>query len=437
LDQDDRQDDMSLGSERLGSADRPSRPDATRRRQAPPLAAQFAHAALARVLRRIIRTGSLTIVAPDGAPIMAGDGLGGLTVRIGDWRTLHRLVTNTELALGEGYMDGAITIEGGELWDLLELVGRNLEIHDGRPATVSDVVREHVAPRNGRASARRHVAHHYDLSLELYRRFLDDDLQYSCAYFERPDMSLEEAQSAKKRHLAGKLLLAPGLQVLDIGCGWGGLALSLAEDDGVDVTGVTLSQEQLAVAQDRARDRQLDGRVRFRLEDYRDVEGSFDRIVSVGMFEHVGKLNYQAYFDAIARLLRDDGVAVVHAIGHTRETGATASWIAKYIFPGGYIAALSEVLPAIERAGLWVTDIEILRLHYAETLKAWRARFAARRGEIARLYDERFCRMWEFYLALSEMAFRHRGCMVFQIQLAKRVDALPITRAYMEAPAGR
>jgi cyclopropane-fatty-acyl-phospholipid synthase len=199
----------------------------------------------------------------------------------------------------------------------------------------------------------------------------------------------------------------------------------------VDVTGVTLSEQQLVVAQDRARKRQLDGRVRFHLKDYRDVHGAFDRIVSVGMFEHVGKLNFQAYFDAIARLLCDSGVALVHAIGHTRETGGTASWIAKYIFPGGYIAALSEVLPAIERAGLWVTDIEILRLHYAETLKAWRARFAARRSEVAELYDERFCRMWEFYLAVSEMAFRHRGCMVFQIQLAKRVDALPITRTYM------
>jgi cyclopropane-fatty-acyl-phospholipid synthase len=381
----------------------------------------------------VIWTGRLTVIAPDGAPIQAGDGpgAGGVTVRIRDWRTLYRLVTDSDLALGEGYMDGAITVEGGEISDLLELVGRNLETRGKYSRSVSDVVREHIAPRNGRAASRRNAAHHYDLSLDLYRRFLDEDLQYSCAYFERPGMSLEAAQSAKKRHIAKKLLLAAGQHVLDIGCGWGGLALTLAEEHGVDVTGVTLSEEQLVVAQERARRRGVDGRVRFRLEDYRDVEGVFDRIVSVGMFEHVGKSNYQAYFDAITRLLSDTGVAVVHAIGHTRPTGATAAWIAKYIFPGGYIAALSEVLPAIERAGLWVTDIEILRLHYAETLKAWRARFAAHRSEIAELYDERFCRMWEFYLAVSEMAFRHRGCMVFQIQLAKRVDALPITRDYM------
>jgi cyclopropane-fatty-acyl-phospholipid synthase len=425
-------DDMSLEHD-LTELDWTARPAATSRRGEPGLAARRAHAALARLLRKVIRIGRLTVIAPDGAAIAAGDSAAtaGVTVRIRDWRTLRRLVIDPEMALGEGYMDGGITVEGGGISDLLDLVGRNLETRGGHPTSVSGALREHIAPRNGRAAARRNAAHHYDLSLELYRRFLDQDLQYSCAYFERPDMSLEEAQAAKKRHIAKKLLLAPGHRVLDIGCGWGGLALTLAQDDGVDVTGVTLAREQLAVAQDRARRAQLEDRVRFRLEDYRDIDGEFDRIVSVGMFEHVGKLNYQAYFDAIARLLSDTGVAVVHAIGHTRPTGGTASWIAKYIFPGGYIAALSEVLPAIERAGLWVTDIEILRLHYAETLKAWRGRFAAHRSEIARIYDERFCRMWEFYLAVSEMAFRHRGCMVFQIQLAKRVDALPITRDYM------
>jgi cyclopropane-fatty-acyl-phospholipid synthase len=247
-------------------------------------------------------------------------------------------------------------------------------------------------------------------------------------------MKLEEAQAAKKRRLAAKLLLAPDLRVLDIGCGWGGLALTLAEDAGARVTGITLSQEQLAVAQARARTRRLADRIEFRLEDYRDVQGPFDRIVSVGMFEHVGTPNYQAYFDAIARLLDDEGVALIHAIGHADVAGTPPPWISKYIFPGGYIPALSEVLPAIERAGLWVTDIEILRLHYAETLKAWRTRFAAHREEIAALYDERFCRMWEFYLGISEVGFRHRGCMVFQIQLAKRVGAVPLTRDYMRNP---
>jgi cyclopropane-fatty-acyl-phospholipid synthase len=220
---------------------------------------------------------------------------------------------------------------------------------------------------------------------------------------------------------------------LDIGCGWGGLAISLAQWADVSVEGISLSAEQIDAAKALAVETGLSERVSFSLTDYRDAPGPYDRIVSVGMFEHVGKPNYQAYFDAIARLLTEDGVALVHAIGHVQVTGTSAPWIEKYIFPGGYIAALSEVLPAIERAGLWVTDIEILRLHYARTLKAWRTRFAAHRPEIAEMYDERFCRMWEFYLAISEIAFRYRGCMVFQIQLAKRVDAAPITRDYMQA----
>ena len=401
------------------------------------LSMQWARPALARLLRRIVRTGSLSVVLPDLEPIVVGDGstASAVTVRIRDEHTLRRLVLNPDLALGEAYMDGGLLLERGTLWDFLDLVGRNLAGQPSRPPGALGRVRSRVAQGNGRAAARRHVAHHYDLSLDLYRRFLDEDLQYSCAYFARPDMTLEEAQVAKKQHIAAKLRLRPGQRVLDIGCGWGGLDLTLAEQAKVRVTGVTLSQEQLAVARARARTRRLADRAEFRIEDYRDVQGPFDRIVSVGMFEHVGRPNYQAYFDAIARLLTEDGVALVHAIGHTQATGASAPWIDKYIFPGGYIAALSEVLPAIERAGLQVTDIEILRLHYAETLKAWRARFAAHRQEIAVLYDERFCRMWEFYLAISEIAFRYRGCMVFQIQLAKRVDALPITRDYMQGPA--
>jgi cyclopropane-fatty-acyl-phospholipid synthase len=401
------------------------------------LSPRWARPALRRLLQPIVRKGSLTVLLPDAEPIVVGDRStgGAVTVRIRDGRTALRLALNPDLALGEAYMDGGFVIERGTIWDFLDLMGRNLADRragpPGAPARLSSRIRQ----GNGRAAARRHVAHHYDLSLDLYRRFLDEDLQYSCAYFERPGMTLEEAQAAKKRHIAQKLLLQPGQRVLDIGCGWGGLALSLAEEAGVRVEGITLSQEQLAVARSRAETRRLTERAKFRLEDYRDVEGAFDRIVSVGMFEHVGQPNYQAYFDAIARLLTDDGVGLVHAIGHTDVSDGSAPWIDKYIFPGGYIAALSEVLPAIERAGLWVTDIEILRLHYAETLKAWRARFAAHRAEIAALYDERFCRMWEFYLSISEIAFRYRRCMVFQIQLAKRVDAVPRTRDYMEGPA--
>ncbi|HEX7885349.1 MAG TPA: cyclopropane-fatty-acyl-phospholipid synthase family protein [Phenylobacterium sp.] len=394
--------------------------------------------ALGHMLRRIVRTGSLTVILAGAKPIIVGDGLtpNAATIRIRDARTAWRLALNPDLALGEAYMDGALVVERGTIWNVLDLIGRNLAaLPPRRPGPLAPLMRW-IERANGRAAARRNVAHHYDLSLKLYRRFLDEDLQYSCAYFERPGMTLEEAQVAKKRRLATKLLLAPGLRVLDIGCGWGGLALTLAEDAGARVTGVTLSQEQLAVARSRAKARRLGKRVEFRLEDYRDVQGPFDRIVSVGMFEHVGPKNYQTYFDAIARLLTDDGVALVHAIGHVDVAGSPPPWIHKYIFPGGYIPALSEVLPAIERAGLWVTDIEILRLHYAETLKAWRERFVAHRDEIAARYDERFCRMWEFYLSLSEVGFRRRGCMVFQIQLAKRVDAVPLTRSYM-APMDR
>jgi len=386
-------------------------------------------------LRRVFREGGLVLVLPSGESITVGDTSesGAVRLRLRDFRTAWRLAINPGLALGESYMDESLIFERGTLEGLLDLIGRNLPLQPKRrPGRFSGLVRR-IEQANDRREARRNVAHHYDLSLELYRRFLDADLQYSCAYFEYPGMTLEAAQAAKKRRLATKLLLEPGQRVLDIGCGWGGLALSLAEAANVQVTGITLSEEQLAVARSRAAARGMDDQASFRLEDYRDVEGPFDRIVSVGMFEHVGPPNYQAYFDAVARLLTDDGVAVIHSIGQKHPSGQIQPWVGKYIFPGGYIPALSEVLPAIERAGLWVTDVEILRLHYAETLKAWRARFAAHRSEIAQLYDERFCRMWEFYLGVSEIAFRHRGCMVFQLQLAKKVDTVPLARDYMRA----
>jgi len=235
--------------------------------------------------------------------------------------------------------------------------------------------------------ARENVAHHYDLDGRLYSLFLDSDRQYSCAYFETPEMSLDDAQLAKKRHIAAKLLAKPGQHVLDIGSGWGGLALYLAEMCGVKVDGVTLSQEQYALAQGRAEEKGLSRSATFRLEDYRHVSGTFDRIVSVGMFEHVGVGNYDAFFRTCAARLADDGVMLLHSIGRPEGRSFTNPWIGKYIFPGGYIPALSEVLPAIERSGLLVTDIEILRLHYAETLKAWRERFLARREEVERIYD--------------------------------------------------
>jgi cyclopropane-fatty-acyl-phospholipid synthase len=275
------------------------------------------------------------------------------------------------------------------------------------------------------------VARHYDLSDEFYRLFLDADRQYSCAYFPRQNMSLEAAQAAKKRHIAAKLCLAPGQRVLDIGAGWGGLALTLAEEHGADVLGVTLSREQLAAARERAAQRGLERRARFDLRDYRDVSGRFERIVSVGMFEHVGPSDYQTFFDAIARLLAEDGVALVHTIATMSAPRPNNPWIEKYIFPGGHIPALSEIAPAIERAGLILTDLEVLRVHYADTLRAWRSRFAANREKAKALYDERFCRMWEFYLAGAEAGFREGSLVVFQLQLARNRTATPLTRDYI------
>jgi len=391
-------------------------------------------------LNRMFKTGSLEVRLPGGRRLVVGDGSQpSVAVTVTDNVTLARIIAQPSLGVGEAYMDGRLIIDRGNIHDLVDLASRNTGGRPGvkRPGALgrwwTRMVREH----NERQSARRNVAHHYDLSLDLYRTFLDDDLQYSCAVFERPGMTLEEAQAAKKRRLAAKLQLSEGQRVLDIGCGWGGLALSLAAWTGVRVDGVTLSAEQLHTAQARAEAQGLAGRVSFSLTDYRDVAGTYDRIVSVGMFEHVGRPNYQAFFDTIARRLADDGVALIHSIGRSDTPSVTDPFTAKYIFPGGYIPALSEVLPAVERAGLRVTDIEILRLHYAKTLRCWLDRFWARREEVAALYDERFCRMWEFYLAGAEMGFRYGRHMNFQMQLAKRVDALPLTRDYIaEADRG-
>jgi cyclopropane-fatty-acyl-phospholipid synthase len=284
---------------------------------------------------------------------------------------------------------------------------------------------------NPRPRSRNNVAHHYDLDARLYSLFLDADKQYSCAYFETPETTLDDAQLAKKRHIAAKLHVKRGQRVLDIGSGWGGLGVYLAEIAGADVTGITLSTEQLQIANARAAEKGLTGSAKFLLEDYRDIDGPFDRIVSVGMFEHVGERFYDTYFQRCAELLSEDGVMLLHSIGRSQGPDSTNPWIAKYIFPGGYIPALSEVLPAIERAGLLVCDIEILRLHYAGTLKAWRERFMARREEAVQLYDERFALMWEFYLAACEMTFRKQAMMNFQIQLTKRQGVIPVTRDYI------
>ncbi|MBA3811334.1 MAG: class I SAM-dependent methyltransferase [Caulobacteraceae bacterium] len=383
----------------------------------------------------MFRVGAVEVTLPGGRRIVVGDGSEAkVAVAIADKLTLARIMAKPSLGVGEAYMNGKLVIERGTIHDLVDLAASNTRSRPNgpRPGALERGWTKLVRERNERRAARRNVAHHYDLSLELYRCFLDEDLQYSCALFESPDAGLDEAQGAKKRHIAAKLHLSKDQRVLDIGCGWGGLALSLAGWGGVKVDGVTLSAEQLATARTRAEAAGLAGRVKFSLTDYRDVAGPYERIVSVGMFEHVGRPNYQAFFDQVARLLTDDGVALIHSIGRSEGPSTTDPFTAKYIFPGGYIPALSEMLPAVERAGLRVADIEILRLHYAYTLERWRARFAANRDKVAALYDERFCRMWEYYLSGAEMGFRYGGHMNFQLQLTKRVDALPITRGYID-----
>jgi len=392
---------------------------------------------LAVLLKSMIKTGTLTLVDAGGRTHRFGDmGEPRVTVRLHD-RALHtRLFFSPMLAVGEAFMDETLTIEDdADIYDFLALCLRNLGTTHGHwvqdlTATLRRATRR-IAQHNPVGTARRNVAHHYDLSDTLYALFLDKDRQYSCAYFATAEDDLDQAQENKKRHIAAKLLLASDNRVLDIGSGWGGLALYISQISGADVTGVTLSTEQQRVSQDRARSSGLVERVRFRLSDYRDVDGPFDRIVSVGMFEHVGVGHYGEFFAKVRDLLTEDGIALLHSIGRFDGPGSTNPWLRKYIFPGGYVPALSEVLPAIERSGLVTTDIEILRLHYAETLKAWRRNFNAHRDEIREIYDERFCRMWEFYLAGSEASFRHGGIMVFQIQIARRQEAVPLTRDYI------
>ena len=389
------------------------------------------------VFKRIVRRGTLTVSSAPGRSFTVGDGTGkSLTIAFDSPFVLLSVLADPDLKLGEAYMDGTFRVTEGTLADFMDLVESQSKTTINWSSVALATARylgRRAAQLNSRERARKNVHHHYDLDGKLYSLFLDADRQYSCAYFEREGDSLDDAQVAKKRHIAAKLLMEkPGLRVLDIGSGWGGLGIYLSEIAGAKhVTGVTLSSEQVAAANNRTMERGLKGRVEFRLQDYRDIDETFDRIVSVGMFEHVGVNHYGKFFKTICGLMKKDGVAVLHSIGRSEGPTSTSAWIKKYIFPGGYIPALSEVMPVIERAGLVVTDVEILRLHYAETLKAWRERFLARREEVAALYDERFCRMWEFYLVISEMAFRHQGLMVFQLQFARRQEAVPLTRDYI------
>jgi cyclopropane-fatty-acyl-phospholipid synthase len=394
---------------------------------------------LAKVLSRVLGEGQLTIVDATGRSHYVKGAKPGpaVTMRVHTWWTGMRLVLRPRLAFGEAYMNGTLTVENGDIYELLDLFGRNIDAVDATPFVRWSYALQRairwIEQYNPIGRAQRNVAHHYDLNGQLYDFFLDRDRQYSCAYFKNGDEPLEEAQLDKKHHIASKMLLQPGQKVLDIGSGWGGMGLFLGQQYGVDVTGVTLSKEQHTVSSHRALEGGLADRVRFKLLDYRQETDSYDRIVSVGMFEHVGVAHYVEYFRKVKALLTDDGVMLLHAIGRMEPPGATNTWLKKYIFPGGYTPALSEVMSAIEKVGLWVTDIEILRLHYAETLRHWRHRFLANRERIKQQvgYDERFCRMWEFYLAGCEISFRYMNQMVFQIQLARRQDAVPLTRDYI------
>jgi cyclopropane-fatty-acyl-phospholipid synthase len=387
------------------------------------------------LLRRIVRRGSLTLIDAGGTSRRYGDGTPpAVAVRLTDRRLERQLVRDPQLAVGEAYMRGRLVVVEGGIYEFLELILANLQ--NGplpgwtRSFSAARYLMRRLEQFNPSGRARRNVAHHYDIDGAIYDLFLDSDRQYSCGYFTE-GADLEEAQLAKKRHLAAKLAIEPGQRVLDVGSGWGGLALYLAKVAHCDVTGVTLSNEQLKISRERAAREGLGRAVRFEFKDYRKVAGRFDRIVSVGMFEHVGVNHYGAYFRKVRDLLSEDGVALIHTIGRSEPPTATNPFIAKYIFPGGYIPALSEMAAAIERSGLIITDLEVLRLHYAETLRAWRHRFLANWDKAAALRDETFCRMWEFYLAASEATFRHQNLVVFQVQLTKRVSALPITRDYM------
>jgi cyclopropane-fatty-acyl-phospholipid synthase len=393
------------------------------------------------MMSRFVQIGSLTIIDAGDKTHTYGKSKNGkakgpnVTIRLTDPKLGRALFINPELRAGEAYMDGSLVIEQGTIRDLLTIFATNRLNLRSQPFQKAlrrfyKRVRK-FHQRNPLSKSRKNVSHHYDISNELYRLFLDKDLNYSCAYFTRPGESLETAQRNKLRHIAAKLDLKPGLKILDIGSGWGAMALYLAEVADVKVVGVTLSTEQLTLAKTRARERGLDKRVTFKLMDYRDVGEKFDRIVSIGMFEHVGIGHHHEYFAKINDLLRDDGVALVHSIGRKGGPGTTGAWIRKYIFPGGYSPALSETFTSVEKAGLWVSDVEILRMQYADTLAEWDRRFQKNRKKAARLFDERFCRMWEFYLIASEFSFRYGKHMNFQLQLTKDVSTLPYTRDYL------
>ena len=391
-------------------------------------------------LARTIKTGRLEVVDAAGKSFHYGDDSGSpVRVRFHSSAAERGVLLDPDTRIGELYMDGGYDIEEGTVLDLMTLLRTNVG-GSGRTWWTGATMKvrralNRLTENNDERRARNNVQTHYDLDGRLYSLFLDEDQQYSCAYFEEGVTDLDQAQAAKKRHIAGKLALQPGQRVLDIGSGWGGMGIYLAETYGVDVTGVTLSEEQFAVSNKRAEDRGVADRARFLLQDYRSLQGPFDRIVSVGMFEHVGLSRYREFFEKLHALMTDDGVALLHTIAKKSNPRPINPWMQRYIFPGAYLPTLSQLAPVIEETDFWLTDMENLRLHYADTLAAWNSRFQKRRADAAELYDERFCRMWEFYLQFCEFGFRTDGMCVYQLQLTKQLDAVPLTRAYMYGAA--
>lgn len=400
---------------------------------------------LDRMLKVFIKRGRLSVLDAggkmhvfEGGTMQGSDGgaLKPVVMRIHDASLCRKIVLNPELHVGEAYMDGKLTFEpGSTVRDFLALFSANRyslsEIKTQKIFFAIKMLMRKLQQSNRQGEAQRNVAHHYDVGNDLYQLFLDKNLLYSCAYFQSDSDTLEDAQRNKQRLLAAKLNMKPGQKILDIGCGWGDLALYLARLEDVEVLGVTLSKEQHALATRRAEQMGLSNRVRFELRDYREVSGKFDRIVSVGMFEHVGVGHYDEFFGKVNALMPDDGVMVLHSIGHMSPPGTASPWYRKYIFPGAYSPALSEVFAVTERNNLWCLDLEFLRLHYAKTLRHWCERFEANRGKVVGLYDERFARMWEFYLISAEMMFQTGSQMVFHMQLSRKRDAAPIVRDYM------
>ena len=351
-------------------------------------------------------------------------------------KSLHwKLLINPDLYLGEGYMNGSIVIENGTLTEFLDIALKNV----GRDPTneITNIlgrfrrVYRYLTNFNLIGKSKENVAHHYDISEKFYDLFLDEKRQYSCAYFKNEDDSLELAQNNKIDHIIKKLNLKPNQKVLDIGCGWGTLALDIAKKTQCEVVGITLSENQLEYSKKKAKEMNLENQVEFKLADYRQLNEKFDRVVSVGMFEHVGRKFYQTYFNKVFDFLNEDGVALIHTIGSINPPRGPQPWITKYIFPGGYTPSLSEVSGPIEKSGLIVSDLEVLRTHYQHTLRNWKDRFMSKKNEVLEMFDEKFFRMWEFYLVGCEMAFKWSDQVVFQFQLTKKLRATPITRDYI------